>query len=120
MLNPIDEMRRLSSLPYEDLLHAAITNYGLCPNGKRFSKVEIITYIVAITTVQSQYADVIKHQKEATNNRTRYRFREVDGTEHYVMLTPEQERFMQWNNDNAINYDNIEIDVIKNIVWETP
>lgn len=120
MLNPIDEMRRLSSLPYEDLLHAAIANYGLCPNGKRFSKVEIITYIVAITTVRSQYADMITHQKEATNNRTRYRFREMDGTEHYVMLTPEQERFMRWNSDNAIDYDNIDIDVIGDIDWETP
>jgi hypothetical protein len=52
--------------------------------------------------------------------RTRYRFLEVDGTEHYVMLTPEQERFMRWNHDNCVNYDNMDIDVIENIEWETP
>jgi len=53
-------------------------------------------------------------------DRTRYRFLEVDGTEHYVMLTPEQERFMRWNHDNAVNYDSMDIDVIENIKWETP
>ena len=54
------------------------------------------------------------------DERTRYRFREWDGTEHYVMLTPEQERFMRWNHDNAVNYDRMDIDVIENINWETP
>ena len=120
MLNPINEMRRLSSLPYEDLLHVAITNYGFCPNAKGVSKVEIITYIVAMTAIRDQFTDMTAHPKEATTNRTRYRFREMDGTEHYVMLTPEQERFMRWNHDNAIDYDNIDIDVIKDIEWETP
>lgn len=116
MLNPIDEMRRLSSRSYEDLLRVATTNYGFCPSGKRVSKVEIITYIVAVTAVRDQFADMIAHP----NDRTRYRFREIDGTEHYVMLTPEQERFMRWNHDNAIDYDNINIDIIEEINWETP
>ena len=60
------------------------------------------------------------HPKEEKTNRTRYRFREIDGTEHYVMLTPEQERFMRWSHDNAIDYDNIDIDVIEDVDWETP
>lgn len=54
------------------------------------------------------------------NERTRYRFRERSGVEHYVMLTPEQERFMRWNHDNYVNYDDMDIDVIESINWETP
>lgn len=54
------------------------------------------------------------------DKRTRYRLRECDGTEHYVMLTPEQERFMRWNHDNYVDYDNMDIDVIEDIEWETP
>ena len=120
MLNPINEMRRLSSHSYEELLRIATTNYGFCPNGARVSKVELITYIVTVTAIRDQFAEIIANPKEATTNRTRYRFREMDGTEHYVMLTPEQERFMRWNHDNAIDYDNIDIDVIEDIIWETP
>ena len=119
MLNPINEMRRLSSRSYDDLLRVATTNYGF-PSGAQVSKVELITYIVTVTAIRDQFADIIAHPEETTINRTRYRFREMDGTEHYVMLTSEQERFMRWNHDNAINYDNIEIDVIQNIEWETP
>lgn len=120
MLNPINEMRRLSSHSYEELLRVATSNYGFCPNGKRYSKVEIITYIVTITAIRDRFADMIAHPQEEKDDRTRYRFCEEDGTEHYVMLTPEQERFMRWNHDNAINYDSIEIDVIQNIEWESP
>ena len=120
MLNPINEMRRLSSNSYEELLRVAIGNYGFCPNGKQYSKVEIITYIVAITAIRDRFADKIAHPQEEENNRTRYCLREIDGTEHYVMLTPEQERFMRWNHDNAIDYDNTDIDVIEDIKWETP
>jgi len=61
-----------------------------------------------------------KVEMNRKNERTRYRFRECDGTEHYVMLTREQERFMRWNYDNAIDYDNMDIDVIEDINWETP
>lgn len=119
MLNPINEMHRLSSHSYEDLFRIATSNYGFCPDGKRYSKVEIITYIVAITAIRDRFADMIAHPQEKSD-RTRYRLREMDGTEHYVMLTPEQERFMRWNHDNAIDYDNIDIDVIEDIEWETP
>jgi hypothetical protein len=52
--------------------------------------------------------------------RTRYRLRECDGTEHYVMLTPEQEHFMRWSHDHYVNYDDMDIDVIEDIEWETP
>lgn len=61
-----------------------------------------------------------KIEMNRKDERTRYRFQEYDGTEHYIMLTPEQERFMRWNHDNAINYDSVNIDVIENINWETP
>lgn len=57
---------------------------------------------------------------ETKPERTRYRLRECDGTEHYVMLTPEQERFMRWNHNHCISYDDMTIDVIEDIEWETP
>jgi len=57
---------------------------------------------------------------ETKPERTRYRLRECDGTEHYVMLTPEQERFMRWNHEHYISYDDMSIDVIEDIEWETP
>ena len=120
MLNPIDEMRRLSSRPYEHLLHAAIANYGFCPNGKRFSKVEIITYIVAITAVRNQVADMIAHPQEEKSNRTRYRITETDGSEHYLLLTDEQERFIKWNINHCIDYGRDEVDILDDIDWETP
>lgn len=120
MLNPIDEMRRLSSLPYEHLFRAAITNYGFYPNGKRFSKVEIITYIVAITAVRSQVADMIAHPEETTTNRTRYRITETDGSEHYLLLTDEQERFIKWNVERGIDYSRDEVEILEDIDWETP
>ncbi len=120
MLNPINEMRRMSSLPYEDLLRIAIANYGFCPNGERFSKVEIITYIVAITAVRDQFADTIAHQKKAATNLTRYRITETDGSEHYLLLTDEQERFIKWNIDHCIDYGRDDIDILENIDWETP
>ena len=55
MLNPINEMRRLSSRSYEDLLRVATANYGFCPNGARVSKIELITYIVTAAAIRDQY-----------------------------------------------------------------
>lgn len=120
MLNPIDEMRRLSSLPYEHLFRAAITNYGFCPNGKRFSKVEIITYIVTITALRDRFADMTANPKETTTNRTRYRITETDGSEHYLLLTDEQERFIKWNVERGIDYSRDEVEILEDIDWETP
>lgn len=120
MLNPINEMRRLSSRSYEDLLRIATTNYGFCPNGARFSKVEIITYIVAITAVRDRFADKIAHSQEERNGRTPYRITEADGSEHYLQLTDEQERFLKWNVEHCIDYDRDEVEILDDIDWETP
>ena len=106
MFNAIDMMHSLSNRSYEDLEHIGAME-GVHVNN-RLSKVELITAII------------VNRALDENNERTRYRFRECDGTEHYVMLTPEQERFMRWNHDNYINYDNMDIDVIEDIDWETP
>ena len=109
MFDAIRMMHTLSNLPFEELLTLSIAEGA--QSCSKPSKIELITAIIA-------------NRAALTNNftpdRTRYRFREMDGTEHYVMLTPEQVRFMRWNHDNAIDYDNIDIDVIKDIDWETP
>lgn len=118
MMNPINEMRRLSNKSFEELLRLAVTVCGLCADIK-CSKIELITYIVAQECVHDNIAEKIAHPEKNTE-RTRYRFLEMDGTEYYVLLTPEQERFMRWNHDNGIDYDNIDIDVIEDIDWEAP
>ena len=118
MMNPITEMRRLSNKSFEELMRFAVAVCGLIPD-TRCSKIELITYIVAQECMHDSIAEKIAHPEKSAE-RTRYRFREMDGTEHYIMLTPEQERFMRWNRDNVIDYDNIDIDVIENIDWETP
>ena len=121
MLNPINEMRRLSSRSYEDLLRVATTNYGFCPDGARVSKVELITYIVTITAIRDHFADMVAaHPKETTNNRTRYRITETDGSEHYLLLTDEQERFIKWNIAHCIDYSRDDVDILEDIDWETP
>ena len=120
MLNPIDEMRRLSSRSYEDLLRVATANYGFCPNGARVSKVELITYIVTITAIRDKFADMIANPKEATNERTRYRITGTDGSEYYLLLTDEQERFIKWNIDHCIDYSRDDVDILEDIDWETP
>lgn len=107
--NAIEMMHSLSNRCFSDLeAIGASEGVHVCD---KYSKVELICAIIANRAAMTNSFEP---------DRTRYHFREVDGTEHYVMLTPEQERFMQWNNDNAINYDNIEIDVIGDIDWETP
>ena len=109
MFDVIKMMHTLSNLPFEELLALSISEGA--QSCSKPSKIEIITAIIA-------------NRVEKANNfvpdRTRYRFRETDGTEHYVMLTDEQERFMRWNYDKAIDYNNIDIDVIEDIEWETP
>lgn len=117
--NPVVKMMRsLSNRSFEDLKMTAENECISIP--EQVSKVELITIIISARAGREGRDSAYKMAREKNNDRTRYRFREVDGTEHYVMLTPEQERFMQWNNDNAINYDNIDIDVIEDIDWETP
>ena len=111
MLNPINEMRRLSSRSYDDLLHVATANYGFCPQA-RVSKVELITYIVTAAAIRDQLADMmIAHPQEKKDNRTPYRI--IDSTD-------EQERFLKWNVDHCINYDRSEVEILDDIDWETP
>ena len=109
MFDVIKMMHSLSHLPFEELL--ALSASEGAQSCSKPSKIEIITAIIANRAAMAN---------SFVPDRTRYCFREIDGTEHYVMLTPEQERFMRWNHDNAIDYDNIDIDVIKDIEWETP
>lgn len=109
MFDVIKMMHTLSHLPFEELLALSATEGA--QSCSKPSKIEIITAIIANRAAMSN---------NSVPDRTRYCFREMDGTEHYVMLTPEQERFMRWNYDNAIDYDHIDIDVIEDIKWETP
>ena len=107
--NAIEMMHSLSNRCFSDLeAIGASEGVHVCD---KYSKVELICAIIANRAAMTN---------SFVPDRTRYRFREIDGTEHYVMLTPEQERFMRWNSDNAIDYDNIDIDVIGDIDWETP
>lgn len=117
MLNPIDEMRRLSSKRYEDLVRLAVTNFGFCPNGRSYSKVEIITYIVTITALRDRFADMTAKPQ---NDLIKYRITERDTSEHYLMLTSEQERFIKWNIDHCIDYNTADVDILEDIDWETP
>ena len=119
-INPVIEtMHSLSNYSYEDLKAIAAIDEGITIS-ECVSKVELITLILTARASREARDSVYKMVRENSNDRTRYRFREMDGTEHYVMLTPEQERFMRWNHDNAIDYDNIDIDVIEDIEWEIP
>ena len=109
-INVIEMMHSLSNRKYEELCHYA-SREGIEVPTPSCSKVELITLIIVHR---------IENGDNPTNERTRYRLRECDGTEHFVMLTREQERFMRWNHDNYVNYDNMDIDVIEDIEWETP
>lgn len=109
MFNIADMMHSLSNLSYNDLERICAME-GVCTSNC-FSKVELITAIIVSRACK---------ENKPINERTHYRLREYDGTEHYVMLTPEQERFMRWNYDNNISYVHIDIDNISNIDWETP
>lgn len=109
-INVIEMMHNLSDRKYEELCYCA-SKEGIKVPTPTCSKVELITLIIANRAYK---------ENNFTNERTRYRLRECDGTEHYVMLTHEQERFMRWNHANYINYDNMDIDIIESIDWETP
>ena len=109
MFDVVKMMHTLSRLPFEELLTLSISEGS--QSCSKPSKIELITAIIANRAAKAN---------SFVPDRTRYHFREMDGTEHYIMLTPEQERFMRWNHDNAIDYDNIDIDVIADIDWETP
>jgi len=109
-INVIEMMHNLSNCKYEELCHFAFKE-GIKIPTPTCSKVELITLIIANHAYK---------ENNPANERTRYRLRECDGTEHYVMLTPEQERFMRWSHDHYVNYEDMDIDVIEDIEWETP
>lgn len=109
MFNTIDMMHSLSHRSYGDLERIGAMEGVHVSN--RLSKIELITAIIVNRACK---------ENSSVNERTRYRLRECDGTEHYVMLTPEQERFMRWNHKYYISYDDMSIDVIEDIDWETP
>ena len=117
MFNPIDEMRRLSSKCYDDLIRLAVSNFGFCPNGHNYSKTEIITYIVTITALRARFADMAAKPQ---NDLIKYRITDCDNSEYYLILTPEQERFIKWNIDHCIDYNTANVDILEDIDWETP
>ena len=91
--------------------------------GNIFSADDLVGKIIAYDAYYEGRNDALNGRSpkvETKPARTRYRLRECDGTEHYVMLTPEQERFMHWSHDNYVNYCDMDIDVIEDINWETP
>ena len=91
--------------------------------GNLFSADDLVGRIIAYDAYYEGRDDALNGRPSKVETkpvRTRYRLRECDGTEHYVMLTPEQERFMRWNHDHYISYDDMSIDVIEDINWETP
>jgi len=115
MFDVIKMMHTLSHKSFEELLTLSIAEGS--QSCSQPSKVELITTIIANRAARAM---AMANDSAPDRTRTRYRFCENDGTEHYVMLTPEQERFMRWNHDNAINYDCMDIDIIEDINWETP
>ena len=109
MFDVVEMMHSLSNKSFEELLALSILEGA--QSCSKPSKIELITTIIA---------NRVEKANSFVPDRFGYRFREKDGTEHYVMLTPDQERFMRWNEDHAINYNNIDIDIIDEIEWETP
>ena len=99
--------------------------YTFNSKGNSLSAEDLVGKIIAHDAYYEGRDDALngrpsKVEMNHKDERTRYRLRECSGIEHYVMLTPEQERFMRWNHDNYVNYDDMDIDVIENINWETP
>lgn len=121
MLNPIDEMRRLSNKSYEELMRLAITNFGFCPNSKNCSKVEIITYIVAFSVLRDRFADEIAHpEKHKEEERTRVALYTEDNETYHLMLTREQMNFMDWCFENRIDFSGAGAQLVEEVEWEMP
>ena len=124
MLNPIDEMRKLSLKSYDELIRIATSNYGFSPNGNRYSKVELITYIVSHAAIHAAYfGDHLENFTMATVNREHERkayVLEDDMNTYHVMITPEQASFMDWCADKGVNFRCIDIEEPLEIEWEKP
>ena len=115
MFDVIKMMHSLSNRSFEDLLTIAISEGA--QSCSKPSKIEVITAIIAN---RSYRAARFTPPKEATTNRTPYRITEADGSEHYLQLTDEQERFLNWNVEHCIDYDRDEVEILDDIEWETP
>lgn len=116
MLNPIDEMHELSRKSYDELFHLAIDNFGFCPNGRQqYSKIEVITYIIAHTAV----LDFLGKNMTTTNERKPYVL-EDDNHTYHVKLTPDQADFMEWCANKEVNFRCIDIEEPLDIEWEEP
>jgi len=120
MMNPIDEMHKLSNMSYDELCRVATNKLGFCPNGRKYSKVEVITYIVAQMAIRDYFGDNLATANEHEHERRRFVLEERDDTIHHVMLTKEQIDFMRWCEDKGINFYDIAIDEMYNIEWEKP
>ena len=119
MLNPIIEMRRLHCKSYHELMQIAITKYGFCPDGKQWSKVELITYIIAFAAVRGDVGPLTSQENKNDNNRTRF-ILDNDGDTYHVMLTKEQVDFMDWCFKKNIDFSCAGAEKIKDVNWEMP
>lgn len=119
MLNPIIEMRRLHCKSYHELMQIAITQYGFCPDGKQWSKVELITYIIALAAVRGDVGPIAFQENKNDNKRTRFILYE-NGNTYHVMLTKEQIDFMDWCFKNEIDFSCAEAEETKDVSWEMP
>ena len=115
MFDVIKMMHSLSDRSFEELLALSISEGA--QSTAHPSKVELITAIIAH---RSYMVDRFIPPKEATTNRTPYRITETDGSEYYLQLTDEQERFLKWNVKHGIDYDRDEVEILDDIEWETP
>lgn len=120
MMNPIDEMHKLYKMSYDELCRIATNKLGFCPNGRKYSKVEVITYIVAQMAIRDYFGNNLATANEHGHERKCYVLEEMDGSIHNLMLTKEQIDFMYWCRDKGVNFSGIDIDGWFNIEWEKP
>lgn len=119
MLNPIIEMRRLHCKSYHELMQIAITEYGFCPNGSNISKVELITYIIALAAVRGDMGPLTSQETKSSNKRARF-ILDNDGDTYHVILTKEQIDFMDWCFKKSIDFSCAGAEEIKDVNWEIP
>lgn len=122
MLNPIDEMHKLSLKSYDELIRIATSSCDFSPDGNHYSKVELITYIVSQAAIRAYFGDhlnLVEAAVDRARERKAYVLEDGDQTYH-VRLTPEQANFMNWCADKEINFRYIDIEKPLEIEWEEP
>lgn len=121
MFDVIEEMHSLSNLSFEKLCEIAIKEKA--PIGsRRLSKVEIITAIIAgrVVAHMDWRKDFFQRMTNKSNPRTKCRIEDQYNNNHYVELTDEQIRFMNWCDDNNIDPSNSTLYEMEDIEWEAP